>query len=371
VNSAPPDYNALYFDSNELLANGWPDLSVKLSNVLQVGQWWKVEPFIPMPVLDETEAHWLRTVETQASRIASAKRELERIVRPIECDVSIQLTDLDQLRSRYRVVRDEAVKKYRINVIPYANRPAEFFFHRATKYSMPFEKEREGKGFQDAVILQSVLDHLQKNAGLKGMLVTKDSGMVQAQIREFLPEFDPSRLRISVLDDVWDNLFQYNFDQTVTQPWAEERRNAMTAAESLVPLWKDFLKTHLTENMLRAGGFGTVATVMKLISVDMVRVTFVDTPIPDLYAEPDRDVRISVSVSADCTAIVKKEHTNFLALFGSFDKDADVPAAPPEIVQEKTVWSGGIRATAKIINRQFQDIVPESLVSEDELRAQN
>jgi hypothetical protein len=50
---------------------------------------------------------------------------------------------------------------------------------------------------------------------------------------------------------------------------------------------------------------------------------------------------------------------------------ADVPAAPPEIVQEKTVWSGGIRATAKIINRQFQDIVPESLVSEDELRAQN
>jgi hypothetical protein len=122
--------------------------------------------------------------------------------------------------------------------------------------------------------------------------------------------------------------------------------------------------------MLRASGFGTVATVMKLISVDMVKVTSVDTPIPKLYADPDRDVRISVSVSADCTAVVKKEHTNFSALFGGFDTKPAEPTAPPEIVQEKVVWSGGIRATAKIINRQFQDIVPESLVSEEDLRAQ-
>jgi hypothetical protein len=369
MKAVPPDYNALYFDSNELLANGWPDVSVKLNNLLLVGSWWSVQAFIPMAVLDETEAHWLRMVGTQASRIASAKREFERITRPIECEVSIEHTSLDKLRSRYHVTRDEALTKYGIKLITYPHCSAEFLFQRAIKYSMPFEKEKEGKGFQDALILLSVLEHLQENTALRGVLVTRDVGMEHAEVRDFLPEFDLTRLRFIGLDDVWADLFDYHFDQTVAQPWAEERKNAMTAAEALIPMWSDFLTEHLTETMLKVGGFGAVSTVMELVSVDTVKVASVDTPIPDLYSALDREVRISVAVSADCTAIVKKEHTNWLALLGGLDKNATAPTAAPEIVQEKAVWSGGIRARAKIVNRQFQDIIPESLISEEELRA--
>jgi len=43
------------------------------------------------------------------------------------------------------------------------------------------------------------------------------------------------------------------------------------------------------------------------------------------------------------------------------------PTAPDEI-EEKTSWSGGIRATADVVNRQFQNIIPQSIVSEEELR---
>jgi hypothetical protein len=236
---------------------------------------------------------------------------------------------------------------------------------------MPFEKEGEGKGFQDAVILQSVLEHLQANPELRGVLLTKDGGMKQSRIREFLPDFDTTRLRIIALDEAWDNLFHFNFDQKVIQPWAEERKNALTAAQSLVSLWKEFLSTHLTESMLRAGGFGVTATVVKLISVDSVDVSYVDTPIPDLDKDPDRTVRISVSASAQCTAIIKKERLNFFAaILGDYSKEDAEPPSPPEIGQEKATWSGGIRATAKIVNHEFVDIVPESLVSDEELRAQ-
>ena len=237
---------------------------------------------------------------------------------------------------------------------------------------MPFEKEGEGKGFQDAVILQSVLEHLQANPELTGILLTKDGGMKQSRILEFLPDFDTTRLRITALDEAWDNLFHFNLDQKVFQPWAEERKNALTAAQSLAPLWKDFLSTHLTESMLRAGGFGMSATVVKLISVDSVDVSYVDTPIPDLDEHPDRTVKISISASAQCTAIVKKEYGGFFAamILGDHSKEDARPLAPPEIVQEKAAWSGGIRATAKIVNHEFVDIVPESLVSDEELRAQ-
>ncbi len=160
VNTTPPDYNAIYFDSNELLSNGWPDSSVKLSNLLYVGHGWSIQPFIPKAVLDETESHWLRMVEAKASSLNSAKKEFERLARPIECDVSIGHTNLEELRSRYQEYRKQTLENYGIAVVPYSDRDAEFFFQRATRYVMPFEKEGEGKGFQDAVILQSVLDHL-------------------------------------------------------------------------------------------------------------------------------------------------------------------------------------------------------------------
>lgn len=76
-------------------------------------------------------------------------------------------------------------------------------------------------------------------------------------------------------------------------------------------------------------------------------------------------------MSAQCTAIVKKERVNFFAaILGDYSKEDTQIPAPPEIVQEKAAWSGGIRGTAKIVNHELVDIVPESLVSDEELRAQ-
>jgi hypothetical protein len=101
MNASPPDYNVVYFDSNELLANGWPDPSPKLSNFLHIGLGWNLRAFIPAPVLDETEAHWWRAVESQATRLISAKRDLERLSRPIICDVRVEFTDIEEMRTRY------------------------------------------------------------------------------------------------------------------------------------------------------------------------------------------------------------------------------------------------------------------------------
>jgi hypothetical protein len=371
MNATAPDYNAIYFDSNELLANGWPDPSVKLSNFLYIAHGWNLQAFIPLPVIDETEAHWWRAVDTQASRIVSAKKELERLARPTVCDVRVEYTNLEEMREQYKACRERALNRLMIGLTPYPIRTAEFFFQHATNYVMPFEKESEGKGFQDAVILQSVLEHLHSEGGLSGILITKDAGMRQSRIGEFLPEFDASRLRFTTLDDAWNNLFYYHFDQKVVQPWAEERKNALVAVMDLDSVLKDFLAAHLTEPMLRAGEFGAPATVLKLISVDSVEVSFVDTPIPDLDANPDRSVKISISISAQCTALVRKESFGFFSsLFGGSEQGIVEPASPLEVVQGKASWSGGIRATAEVVSHQFREIVPESVVSDEELRAQ-
>ncbi len=42
----------------------------------------------------------------------------------------------------------------------------------AVKYELPFKRDREGAGFQDAVIYSSVLDHLTMDAERIGALLT-------------------------------------------------------------------------------------------------------------------------------------------------------------------------------------------------------
>jgi len=371
MNTSPPVYNAIYFDSNELLANGWPDPSPRLGNFLHVERGWNIRAFIPAPVLDETEAHWRSAVEHQATQLTTAKKEFERHSRPIVCDVSVEAPAIEDLRNQYRLCREEILKRFEIGVIPYSNCSIEFFFQRATNYIMPFEKEREGKGFQDAVIMQSVLEHLHSDGELRGLLITKDGGMRQARIADFLPGLDKSRLHYANLDEAWDNLIHYHIDQTVIKPYHEERKNALAAVKEMDIDLKGFLAAHLTESMLRAGELGAPATALKLISVDSIEVSFVDTPVPDSDANPDRAVKILISISAQCTALLRKESFGFFSsLFGSPEQASSGPTLPSEVFQGNARWSGGIRATAKVVNRQFHEIVLEAIVSDEELRTQ-
>jgi len=121
--------------------------------------------------------------------------------------------------------------------------------------------------------------------------------------------------------------------------------------------------------MLKANLFDTV---VKLLSVDAVQVNSVDTPIPDRQRNPDRKAEFTIALSAICTAVVRK-NSLFTTLWG-ISKEENVktlrPAAPEE-VEVNTSWSGGIRATADVINRQFQNIVPQSVVAEEELRTKH
>jgi hypothetical protein len=51
----PPDFNAIYFDTNALLGAAWPNPSVTLHNVFVVGAWWSVEIIIPQSLVLEAE----------------------------------------------------------------------------------------------------------------------------------------------------------------------------------------------------------------------------------------------------------------------------------------------------------------------------
>lgn len=368
MNAKPPDYNAIYFDSNELIANGWPDPSVKLGNFLYLAAVWGIQTFIPAPVLDETENHWLRIVEVQFQKLATAEKELSRQARLIEPAARVEHLSLPEMREHYTTFRGNTINRFGIETAPYPQRSVEYFFQRATRYIPPFAKDGEGRGFQDAVILQSTLDHLQTHTDLKGILITKDEGIKQADPHTFVAEFDHSRLKVSTLEDAFNELVKFHVDQTVIVPWEEERRNALTGVKDAESRLKEFLVSHLTESALRAGDFGTPASAVKLISVDSVEINYVDTPVPKSETDPNRTVSILIAATAQCTAVLRKERYFLASLFGAHSEVYNEPPPPPELMTGKATWHGGIRATADIRERKFFNIVFESVVTEEELR---
>jgi hypothetical protein len=361
-NLPPPDFNAIYFDTNALLEAGWPDPSVLLHNIFVIGGWWRIQMLLPEPVVKEAEEHWLRKVTESVSRLDSAARELERVAKPAVSDAKAEYASVELMLEQYRAKRNEVVTKYAIAISPFTKRSIEDIFDLATKYVMPFEHDKKGKGFQDTVILASILEHLSIEPSLKAVLITKDGAFGKSNYGDLIGGFDGRRLRICDLNTVWEELFRPYFNETIVKPWEEERRNALTAAKEIVLELQNFLGSHLAESMLRTESFGTV---VKFLSVDAVEINSVDTPIPETEQIADREVEFTIAASARCTAIVRK--SSLFTIWGMSENSVKTPVAP-EDAEEKVSWSGGIRATADIVNRQFRNIVLQSLVSEEELR---
>jgi len=331
-NSQPPDFKAIYFDTNALLGAGWPDPSVRMRNVFVIGKWWGIQMFIPKPVVKEAEEHWLRKVKEQTAKTASAARELERLAKPVVCEAKTEHPSIELLHEQYGAKRDEVITIYDIVVPPFTKLSAEELFKLATKYVMPFEYDKKGMGFQDAVILASILEHLSTQPDLKAVFITKDGAFGKSSYKDFVAGFDDGRLRIAELDAVWTELREPYIDETVLKPWREERQNALAAAKALAPELKNFLTSHLSESMLKANLFDTV---VKLLSVDAVQVNSVDTPIPDRQRNPDRKAEFTIALSAICTAVVRKKmkpasvrtEAEYAAISGWIATSAAAPSA--------------------------------------------
>jgi hypothetical protein len=366
---APPDFDGIYFDTNVLVrGQGWPSPSIPLNNVLRFAAWWGVSRFIPEPVLREAEEHWLRGVKGGVSGLSGAKNELKRLASPLTCETNIEHPTIEKLLEEYRNKVDAAVKDYGITRTPFTNRTVEEVFGFGTKYFLPFAPKGEGKGFQDAVILLSILDHLAEFPNAKAVFISSDVDFKGVDFAHFIPRFDCKRLRVLELSKVFNELWEPYIHATFIKPYRREVESAQAAAKALIPELKQFVQSHLTEEML-SPGLGD--TVLKILSIDDVWVSFVETPVPKTEESLDRSVTILIKLSATCTVLVKRDSSYFnlgllAGLYAAFPREqSDAPSRPEEL-QIQMTWSGGIAATADIVDSQFKNVVLQALVSEKE-----
>jgi hypothetical protein len=297
--------------------------------------------------------------------LLNAKRELHKFANPIQCEITLEHSPIEALLVEYRKKVNDAVKEYGIGQTPFTKRTVEDLFGFATKYLLPFAHNAEGKGFQDVVILLSILDHLNASPGANAVFVTDDNDFAGIDIASFMPDFDSRRLRVINLETSFDFLSKRYYEESIIKPYQQEVKNASTAVEAQTSQIAMFVNSLVTVDMIKPRGFG--GTVTKLLSLEYLTVLSVDTPLPDPSA-PDRSVEILIKVVA-AYKVLMAGGVRFKGGLSSLNAllNADTFEIIPSSEEQETYafWRGGIQATADVVNREFKNIALITLVPED------
>src|SRR5579864_3660496 len=362
--AASPDFQGVYLDTNVMRGKQWPLPSILLNNFLRLAELCEINRFLPEPVLKEAEEHWFREVKEQIGGLSRAAEQLARLARPVECGPKVEHPSAETLLEKYRELVDTSVKKYGITRTPFTKRTVEEVFGFATKYLLPFGPKGEGKGFQDAVIILSVLDHLNASPTDKAFFITSDKDFSGMNLDSFIPGFNSNRCQIITLDMAFEFLSKRYFQESIFKQYNQERENALKAAEAICPEISEFVQSRVTVDMLKSGLGGKIVNIL---SFDGALPILVETPLPE-PDNPDRPVEILIKVAAVYKVIMAGgiRGNSKLGSLKALMEGKFLDFLPPSEEQETdALWKGGIQATADVENREFKNMKLLSLVSEE------
>ena len=114
-----------------------------------------VTVYVPLPVEVELDAHWQR--ENLRSIVENA-RALERELSRLGSGWKLEpVPESSVLLKSYQSLREALKARHHLSTSPLTQKILSDLFSFAVQYDFPFEPQ--GKNFQDAVILHSVLEH--------------------------------------------------------------------------------------------------------------------------------------------------------------------------------------------------------------------
>jgi hypothetical protein len=284
--------DAIYFDTNTLLAEGWPSPSTQLLQVMDRADHLGLPLCIPEAVNQELEGHWLRDL---AKDWHEANGRIERCNKKAHTLVTFdklpKLPTEDELRKAVRLRIKSFTERFRI--APLTGRPLSEFLGLAINRGATFEDE--GKGFQDGVILCSILDNMKTSGFTAGVLVTHD-GIFKSSGALELMNGGGVTLKIVVDLDELEKMLRRYFNSIVLENMDRERKQLISALETQ----KDVIQTYLTENLLiTANELGLWTRIRKvealhLLSIENAHKAF--DLYPDQYPNDPSRVKISADV---------------------------------------------------------------------------
>ena len=256
---------AYYFDTNVLrqLSRGTANVEfIRLRDVARHGD----DPtrkvlFVPSVVVKELTHHWIQDVHEEIESLDKASRNLgHMLARTVTYE---QPQDVEG--NVHRLVT-EFLNSAEIEVIQIPNIPVESLVDMAVKKEAPFEEKRE-KGFRDAVIMFTILDHMERNQISNATLISADRIFNHEAV---FKRFENRGFRLSVAKTVVEAKEQRmkEVDEAITTYIDGMERELKVFLSTKREQIFEFIhkNTRISESFLRGGGlfqpkddlFGTV-----------------------------------------------------------------------------------------------------------------
>jgi PIN domain-containing protein len=303
----------VYFDTNVLQAAGWPRLSPALKNLFELARTLKVRLFFPQVVKMELEKHWLKKLNEHRSSANSGLRQLRsHLLEVIQVSVpELEPLDEEKVKNDYREFTKALENKWNIETVPLTER-LDVLVEMAVNERPPFAKEGKGKGFQNAVIYLSMLDHL--GGTREAVFLSNDGGFERIDRVCFL---EAGLMLYKEVGEVVDVLAKATKEGKIII-W-EHRREA--TKESMKLQLKDidkFVNEKLTipDNIIDFIDSGIANLVVKALKrVDVIDVKDVQIP---LDAGVNQTITVSVVLRAKLHVVVGKRELGSAGQAGVF-----------------------------------------------------
>lgn len=309
--TAEPTYRRIYWDTNILIHEKWPDVSAAMAQALSLGNSLKVEAVLLEPVERELEAHWRRDLLSAQGSFDHFRQMVKRV------ELQVPEVPLEDAIKAYRKTVDELVSKHGLVRRAPTYRGLEEVFGMAINHVKPFGEK--GKNFQDVVICLAAIDDLANSGSRTGIFVSADGAFDQAVLNAHTSLLSIEFKLFRSVDDVLD-YFKSHLLEAKQRAWEHSEQLAEKAVKASLPQIEEYITAELE--------IPAIAGVESVNTVKVASVEKVQTPNPESCSEGDR-----VTITARLVLLMMAEVRRYPSL-----------VAPP-----KTLKVGEKRETSSIM----------------------
>ena len=211
--------------------------------------------------------------------------------------------DRNQLRNAYRIIVQDLKEKWAIVSVPLTSRPLDEIFRMSIRRVPPFQEE--GKGFQDTVILLSVIDHLCEATGQVGAFISRDTDFKEQEVTKLTGSIGAQiklYKTISEISEVLMDQMRENIRENIKSEWERDQREVAELLKTMLPQIEEFITKNLEVPKWQLFLEGRIVAVPR---IEVTQIKSVQTPL--LSEKKDGQlVKISFDTKVNLHAVIER-----------------------------------------------------------------
>lgn len=346
--------SAVYFDTNPLIGAGWPAPSAQLLELLGLAERLGIPLFLPEIVQQELEEHWVREIQEKWRNVRSASDGFNRRAAGLLTVAGPEpLPGRGPLRAAVRNHMADFTRRF--TQVSTTKRPLSEFLELAMTRGATFKDG--GHGFQDAVILCSIFDHLIEAKLDSAILVTADDAFMQGGVGKLAQAAGKTIRIVKTLDEL-ESVFRSQLQRAVLEHMEAERKRLLDLVAARLDDLAIFVRKNLVidKDQLPVRG-----RVKKIDAIDVVSIENAHRSWPWWKAVPQDKTPVTISVDVKVMFHLEVEHyTPPTELRLKIGETVPEPELPPNALRsllalidiQKSQYGATVTVEAELVERE-------------------